>query len=298
MNITELNLNILIDILSYLHSNDIYSYIETCKCFYKIIEYIKKIDFQHNTIYRISKPSDLHISSSIQLIEWAKTHKNFSFTQRLARCVTQSDNFHILKYLRKNNCQFCPEMYCDAINNNNIEIIKWLKRKGIELNEYAFHEAAKNGNIHIMKLLKKYNCEYNSTTVKNAILYHNIEALKWLINNGCCLDNYSFYYAVETGNINIIEYIYDLSIHNLSFPWQFSNSCNIAAQKGYMNVLRWLRERQCPWNINTIYTAMRNKNYYIAKWAIENGCEINRELYTQLSSTIYINENININFID
>ena len=298
MNITKLNSNMLIYILSYLHSNDIYAYIETCKCFYNIIKCIKNINFQNKTIYRISKPSDLHISSSIKLIEWAKTHRNFLITRKLARCVTKSNNLNILKYLRKNKCEFCPEMYCDAINNNNIEIIKWLKRKDVELNEYAFHEAAKNGNIYIMKLLKKYNCDYNSNTTKNAILYGNLKALKWLINNGCYLDNYSFYYAIETGNINIIEYIYDLCIHDLSFPWQFSNSCNIASQKGYIHILVWLRERQCPWNINTIYIAIRNNNYNIAKWAIENGCEINRELYTQISSVVCINENININFIN
>ena len=267
-------------------------------CFYNVVDYIKKACLKNGKIYKIARPSTYHISSSIKMIEWAKIHPNFVFSQKLARNVTRSDNLYSLKYLKKHNCVFCPEMYCDAINNDNIKIIKWLFKKGVELNEYAFHEAAKGGNIYILKLLKKYNCEYNSVTCNNAIIYQNLDCLKWLLKNGCFIDTFSFAYAVETGNLNIIEYLYDICTHDLSFPWRHSNCCTLAAKKGYIDVLIWLRTRYISWNIDTILVAIENNNYNIAKWAVENGCYISRSLYTHLCSLIHINESMNIKFID
>jgi hypothetical protein len=125
-----------------------------------------------------------------------------------------------------------------------------------------------------------------------------LECLKWLIKNGCWLDDSSFNIAVETGNMHIIKFIYDKCLHDLSLPFWNSLTCNIAAKKGYFLILKWLRKKLCPWNINIVISAIENNHYDIVKWSIENGCEINRSLYLQLSSIIYINENSNINFID
>jgi hypothetical protein len=149
MNISQLNFDILSKIVSYLPSNDIYAYIETCKLFYVVIDHIKKSYLYSGKIFKITKPSTYHISNSVDLIEWAKLHPNFSYTNQMGRFAAQENNLIVLKYLNKNNYTFCPEVYCDAINNKNKVIIKWLRNKNVALNEYAFHEAAKIGNIKI-----------------------------------------------------------------------------------------------------------------------------------------------------
>ena len=298
MNIHHLNFDILTYIVLYLSSDDIYAYVETCKLFYVVIDYIKKSYLNCGSVFKIRNPNTYHISNSIQLIEWAKIHPKFSFTNKLGRSAAQKNNLDILKYLNKNNYYFCPKVYCDAINNKNIKIIKWLRKKNVELNEYAFHEAAKIGNLKILKLLKRYNCDWNSVTCNHAISYGNLHSLKWLLRNGCWLDISSFNIAVESGNMSMIKYIYNKCLHDLSYPWWNSFACDIAAKKGDFSLLKWLRSKYCPWDVNCIYNAIKNNHFEIVKWAIENGCEINRSLYLQISSVIYINENSNIKFTD
>ena len=53
--------------------------------------------------------------------------------------------------------------------------------------------------------------------------------------------------------------------------------CEDAARGGHLEVLRWAREKGCPWNSLTCSRAARGGHLEVLKWARENGCSWNEE---------------------
>ena len=48
--------------------------------------------------------------------------------------------------------------------------------------------------------------------------------------------------------------------------------CALAAHDGHLEVLKWLRAHDCPWNENTSRFAARFGQLEVLRWAIEHGC--------------------------
>ena len=97
--IYKLDNNSLIAIILFLQTDDIYEYSETCKMFYNITKYIQKLPYIPNYLKFNKTPCDYHYVQSINLIKWAKQHKNFNYTNTTANYASRRGNLDILKYL-------------------------------------------------------------------------------------------------------------------------------------------------------------------------------------------------------
>lgn len=62
----------------------------------------------------------------------------------------------------------------------------------------------------------------------------------------------------------IEEFQYILSFNN--------ESCNFAAENNRLDLLKFLHENGCPWNIDTTLGAAENGHLECLRYAIENGC--------------------------
>jgi hypothetical protein len=49
-----------------------------------------------------------------------------------------------------------------------------------------------------------------------------------------------------------------------------------------LDILRWLREKQCPWDEDCIHTALGNKNGEVLEWLHEEKCPWNEETHNIL----------------
>ena len=54
-------------------------------------------------------------------------------------------------------------------------------------------------------------------------------------------------------------------------PWN-SLTCSRAAKGGHLEVLKWARENGCPWNEQTCAYAAKGGHLEVLKWAHANGC--------------------------
>jgi len=102
----------------------------------------------------------------------------------------------------------------------------------------------------------------------------NLKIFKWMMSKRFPIGRYIFQHAASGGYIRILKYLYDLAKNDLSYPWWDETVCTCAAENGHLDVLKWLREKQCPWNISTLYSSLENypTNLDIFKWAYENNC--------------------------
>ena len=54
-------------------------------------------------------------------------------------------------------------------------------------------------------------------------------------------------------------------------PWD-EYTCEWAAKGGHLEVLRWAREHHCPWDARTAIQAANWGHAEVLKWAKDNGC--------------------------
>jgi hypothetical protein len=50
-----------------------------------------------------------------------------------------------------------------------------------------------------------------------------------------------------------------------------------AVKRGDMEILMWLREKECPWNADCFKVALDAKRFDIVKWLHEGQCPHNNE---------------------
>ena len=76
-----------------------------------------------------------------------------------------------------------------------------------------------------------------------------------------------FFDEIITRNeLNVLKYI--SKFKNLST----NRICEISSLKGNLEILKWARENNCPWDESTCSHAARGGHLEILKWARENGC--------------------------
>ena len=63
-------------------------------------------------------------------------------------------------------------------------------------------------------------------------------------------------------------------------PWG-AKTCTCAAVEGHLEVLKWLRENGCRWNERVCRAAAEHGQLAVLKWAREQGCpwEVSEVIY-------------------
>lgn len=285
LNILKLNIDSLVIIVLFLHPDDMYIYSEVCTTFNTITKYIQKLsDICIPYYLRSNKPPrDYHYVQSIELIKWAKTHKNFKYKNNTAKLASRRGNLNILKYLYNDGCQMHQDdemILYEASKNGFFDILKWGIRKGFQLSKLVAIGACKNGDFKIIKWLYDHDCPFNEECCHLAASNGFVDVLDFLIYTVDCPYNIiTFDAAAKNGQICVLKYLNNISIHDLSKPWWNNSTCATAAEYGQLKTLKWLRKNLCPWDKSTTYRAAEYNKIKILKWAIENKCEVDNVLF-------------------
>lgn len=86
--------------------------------------------------------------------------------------------------------------------------------------------------------------------------------------------------AAKHGRIDVIQWAEGKKFHNNG-----KSICQNAARGGQLETLKWLRERNYPWDHKTTLEAARSRHEEIVKWSIENGCEHNSSVFAMAVET-------------
>ena len=114
MNILEINDYLIVHVLSFLHGEEYFILNETCKTMYNLLKF-KNLTPKVPSIYNTVR--------SINMIEWAKTHKNFKYNSKYTQLAIRRNKSRVVKYLYNDGCVFNKLSYTEAIRNNNFKIV-------------------------------------------------------------------------------------------------------------------------------------------------------------------------------
>jgi hypothetical protein len=73
-------------------------------------------------------------------------------------------------------------------------------------------------------------------------------------------------HAARGGNREVLEWL-----HNTGCPWDVTTA-HAAAQGGHLEVLQWAREQGCSWDADTCASAARSGHLRVLQWAREHHC--------------------------
>jgi len=127
--------------------------------------------------------------------------------------------------------------------SGNPRAVEWFFRHGFQNGSEIIVRAARSGNVVTMDRVWDRDLIDDRDVARlweNAIRSRSLHLLRWLI-------------------------AHDITMGARTTPVH-------AAFYGYLDVLRFLRRHQCPWDFRTIEIAIGSGHLEIVEWAIENGC--------------------------
>jgi hypothetical protein len=105
--------------------------------------------------------------------------------------------------------------------------------------------------------------------------YHQIVS-SWAIKNK--VNRYLELHEIAScGYLEVLKWAYE---HEKGYgPSCDDRICTNAAKNGHLEVLKWVRINDFPWDASVCSLAARNGNLEVLRWAKENGCKLNANTY-------------------
>lgn len=285
----------------------------------KILEYLKNKNFeplrymdlvafmngQLNVLrwFKSNYPEYIYImDTNIRLMEqhWNK-FKNYGtlFTVYINDVpVPEKKYIKFLKWIKKKYYSE-PENNCIDLCLRNVAIMlsvkygytnmtQWLIKNfqfdsNLNLNynicDVILANAVRHKHFNIIKLAIENGAVFNENAGINAARAGQLEILQWILDNGhssydYLVKNNFLYGAIENGHFNIIYWA-----KKKGFKFTDPTFCVIAARKGRLRMLKWLRRNSCPWNEKTCSEAAANGHLEVLQWAVNHGCDWDTSIF-------------------
>ena len=147
---------------------------------------------------------------------------------------------------------------------NKMNVLEWMIKRDPNKLIICDHLAGMENLSSFNKALDQgYKCSNNVCFF--AARSNKFDNLKQCYADGYKLNNVVFYVALETGNIEMLEWLLErMPGYQLS-----EKDCSNAASYGQFEVVKWLRKINCPWNTEVLKFCFNDIN--MLRYALENG---------------------------
>lgn len=264
------------EIVFNLNELEVASLFHTCHFFQKLIETKPKI-----TSKTIKKSN-----VKLPLFKWAFEYMGLSFDPNsILMNLSFNNNIPIIdfitspqykKYDRSLNWNL---LLLGAAKSGHIEPLDWIITKfnffiADKFNSMVIKTATKHNKIQILEWINnhlqpetanrtfwtRFNCD-------KAIESGHIDTVSWMAKNGAILNHQSCLIPILKGDLKMLKFLttdYALRVDH--------GAVQLAAQTGNLEILKWLKENQYPWDNFTCKCAINNNHFELLKWMINNGC--------------------------
>jgi hypothetical protein len=166
---------------------------------------------------------------------------------------------------------FCPNHTLFILKNTRK---RWyfIIPKTLKINAYL---VAKDQPLDIVKWYIECGSIYLSILFSGAAHGSHIDTMSWLKSRGCPSVPAHIIMAAHTDNINVIKWLID----NFQSLWKIVNGnhdnlsipiSNIATERGYLHVLKWLKENNYPLSSLSVLTAAKNGHLDVIQWFVDD----------------------------
>ncbi len=207
-----------------------------------------------------------HIKKITDKRQFLKTCKTYNKITRQSM-LNYENNYYIPNFNYKNKysmekftLELCHDGYFNLIPEYYIQ----------KSNDILALCGAYYNNVKILELCKFKGCNLNKISEYGAISGH-ISVLDFCIKNNCNRD-LMLYYLIRNGHVHALKW---LKTNDQRITSKSCSLCSMAVQSDHLEVLKFLREINCPWDQITYKFALKLGNNEMIKWMVDNGCPTN-----------------------
>ena len=173
--------------------------------------------------------------------------------------AAEGGQLDVVVWLKSEGCAWDNKMCVVAAQEGHLDLLKYARAHGCPCDEWICASAAKGGQLHD-------DCQWPTPGQLLSLVAAGegqFKVLKWLTEERLCiLEEQTFAYAASAGSMEMLRWLKDQEC-----PWD-SLACNGAAS---LEVLQWLRSNGCPWDGYTIEFSAARGQLEQLKWAHEQG---------------------------
>lgn len=182
--------------------------------------------------------------------------------------AARSGSIILLKYLVR-RCAIGKSTMMEAIHSgkNSVEVVTWLMENKCSFDDEVEVEAAKIGNLEVLKVFSERNLfpGFAQRVMTYSGVYGSIEVVRFL-EEWCNLSSDLFSMAALKGHLELVKYL-----KSQGCPWD-DRVTWMAAYNGHLELLDWARSRGCPWTVLTITAATHRRKTDVLEYARVNNC--------------------------
>ena len=266
-------------------------------------------------------PWNTHVCAAATLFEveiLKYLHENgCPWDYRTTEFASEYNNIECLKYAHQNGCPIYDNIFLDSLRNMNFEIFKYASENNFPFDNNSgamdyltelTNECLIEGNYKFSKYLieneysySNYNlwlccysakeqdkqdflnfalplCSRDSSLCDECAGSENdCEILKFLIENGCKIDEKEI--MVQAASNRETGFLIYLN-RDLNIPLDVK-ICNSAIENDNISNLRYLYEKNCPWDETSVFRAIEYRSYQCLRYLLDKKCpSINALDYT------------------
>lgn len=213
-------------------------------------------------------------SGDLEMVKWLHNYcKIDSFTIENAIKYNHLDLVKWLCETCENYKYYFTSTYKEAVKIGNMNTIKYI----YEIVEFRYIEpnilelAVKSGNLEVVKLLHSKGYTFDEFTFLQAVESGNLDIFEWLCMMDCKNDHrLNMQYGLEGGNLDIVKYLFERE-------WMPPSpiSSYYATKSGNLKLVEWLFDEN--FEFDDISGALCNGSLEIIKLFLEKGYELSED---------------------
>lgn len=236
----------------------------------EIMEWLYENGLLHNGYYK-----SMAYCGNLEMILWFKS-LGYELEGELEAIVSEASrggHLHILEWIDENyKITNYPDLIIKALVNSHTHILKWTDKK--YKYPYNFdHFCAIQASLEFLNWFNEKGLQFNDKSPCFAIESGDLINLEWFYTHGYALDEDAYNCAAGKGFLHIIRWL-----KNHKIPFNLNSIASIAASNGDVGILEWTKEMAKETNTNLTNTimekAIRYAHIHILKWGLLNGLSL------------------------
>lgn len=177
----------------------------------------------------------------------------------------KKNNLSCVKYAHENGCGWDPKCSYHAAKKGYLDIIKYISQVGLTMHEDALYLMMVNGHKTCFEYVSSQTSLAlrldHSRVFKWALQNNNIDVFEHCFEKGGLFDPTLIAEAASRGCLEMVKHI-----HKFYYSVNFAKISRIAASKGHLNLIKYIRESNLDVHKKVAVLAARNGHLKVVKY--------------------------------
>ena len=198
---------------------------------------------------------------SVEILNWLH-NAGYPWDKSLAYIASEEGCLPVLIWASEHGCDLDRLVVYNAGKQGHLDILKWAREQGCPWHDEVPLATAKEGHWDVMKWAIANGCGWQPEVGTLAATQGKMDILQWA-KEECALDvanKETLQAAIEAGQLGVVKWCYMEGVE------MGLEECALAAKHGALEVLKWLRKKEVPWDLAVLKKALKRKHYFILFW--------------------------------